>query len=200
MLWIHCVGDSLTEGYPVTLNTLSWPAKLNMLLGPSWRVKNNGIRAYTISLLEGVAQSAVAADCVADDGVQLVIAQGGTNNLIAAQTPAQVKAEMDAFVANRLAQGQVVFAVTVPPAIGGLFNETDRQSYNTLLRADKAGAHRLIDWAADSRLSDPTDATYFYSGDQTHFTEAGNDVCAELALAQITAHYGTIVPRGFKLA
>lgn len=194
-----CVGDSLTEGYPITLNELSWPAKLNTLMGPMWQVRNSGIRAYTIALLTPVAVSLFNSVGSAADGVRLAILQAGTNDLIAGRTPAQMMTDMEALVDEAISAGWTPFVVTVPPAVNGLFNETDRQTYNTSLRATKAGATRLIDWAADTRLDDPADATYYYSGDQTHFTAVGNDVCAELAEDETVAQFGVIYGRGFKL-
>lgn len=194
-----CVGDSLTEGYPITLNELSWPAKLNTLLGPIWQVRNSGIRAYTIALLTPVAASLFSSVGSAADGVRLAILQAGTNDLVAGRTPTQMMTDMEALVDEAISAGWTPFVVTVPPAVNGFFNETDRQTYNTSLRATKAGASRLIDWAADTRLDDPNDSTYFWSGDKIHFTEAGNDACAELAQTQMTAEFGTIYGRGFKL-
>lgn len=197
MLWSICVGDSLTEGYPITLGPLSWPAKLNTRVGPIWSVPNRGIRAYTIAMLIPTATATYNANVKPEDGIKLVICQGGTNNLFGGQTAAQIMAEMVSMVSTMQGLGATVFVVSIPPAVG-FPDDSIRQDYNTSLRATKAGASRLIDWAADSHFSDPMNDTYFYSGDHVHFTAAGNDVAADLAEDQIEAHYGVVPGRGVR--
>lgn len=199
MLHIACVGDSLTEGYPITLGSLSWPAKLNMDLGPMWIVRNSGIRAFTMELLKPTAVSIAGSVGEAADAIRLMIFQGGTNDLVAGHTAAAMMEDVEDVVTTIQGLGWTVFTVTVPPEGANQFSDEVRLNYNDLLRAEFGGATRLIDWAADARLSDPFNETYFYDGDLTHFTEAGNAVCAELALAQIEAEFGTIYGRGFQL-
>jgi lysophospholipase L1-like esterase len=177
---------------------LSWPAKLNTTLGPIWRMPNRGIRGFTIAMLIPTATSTFAANVKPEDGIRLVICQGGTNNWAAGQTAAQIMGEMEQLVSAVEALGATAFVVTIPPAANDL-NDAIRQQYNDNLRSTLAGATRLIDWAADARLADPLNETYFYSGDHVHFTAAGNAVCAELAQAQIEAQYGVVPGRGLRL-
>ncbi len=56
---------------------------------------------------------------------------------------------------------------------------TELNSYNAGLRNDYAFADFLVDFAADARLADGNNTTYFVDG--LHFTAAGNDVIAGIA-------------------
>lgn len=190
---VHCIGDSLTEGYPITLDTLSYPAKLGTLLGSPWVVTNHGVRAYKIADLAATADAQIDADRDEWRARDVVIHQGGTNDFSLGRTVSEAIADMTDEVTDRKTTGFEVYVCTVPPRgdlTGGTTPtaagfESDRTAYNTAVRNGDTGADGIIDWAADSRLSNPANATYYYSGDLVHFEEAGNDVAAELAADEI---------------
>lgn len=67
-------------------------------------------------------------------------------------------------------------AASPHPTRGNL--EPERDGFNTLLRADYAGAYGIVDLAARSEFSNAANTTYF-NGDGIHITSAGQDVAAE---------------------
>jgi hypothetical protein len=72
--------------------------------------------------------------------------------------------------------------------------ETERQAHNSALLADSSGKFdAVVDVAGDSRLTDPTNHTYFQAFDELHYTAAGAAVNAELVAAcpLIKEHLGT---------
>lgn len=107
----------------------------------------------------------------------------GTNDLaLAGRTDSQVYADIVTWCTARRAAG---FKVVVSSIIArgatlpGNF-ETYRASVNTQLRANwTTFADAFVDAAADSRLSDATNTTYF-NVDQVHLTTAGSQVYAGL--------------------
>ena len=67
----------------------------------------------------------------------------------------------------------VIATTALPRNEDSSFN-TNRQSFNTLLKADVSGDFDAVaDLATNANLEDETDTTYF-NGDKTHLTEAGN--------------------------
>src|SRR5262249_19108416 len=110
------------------------------------------------------------------------------------QEAATALAEMVTSVTNRHNRGFKVLVTTVPPIgpASGMTGpqlatfESRRQAYNAAVLNGDSGADAVIDWHS-GEVSDPTNAAYFYSGDQTHFTEALNDVAAARAMAAIRA-------------
>jgi lysophospholipase L1-like esterase len=188
---VFCAGDSLTTGYPDNnTNGLDWPTKLGLLL-PSWTVAKHANVALPIDEIEIIAASQIDPDRDEWRARDVVIHQGGTNNLYN-MDDADTLAEMAASVSARHAKGFEVLVVTVPP-MGPQDDKTGpeeaefearRLLYNAALRDGDSGADGVIDWAAAAAFSDPTDLTYF-NADLVHFTAAGNDVAAELAQAAI---------------
>ncbi len=74
-------------------------------------------------------------------------------------------------------------AQRTPPAaqINAIINKV-----NTMLRANYSQfADGIIDFAADSRLSNPNDTTYFYT-DKTHLNNTGYQVVADLIVAAVS--------------
>lgn len=190
---VFCIGDSLTEGYPITLGASSYPTKLATALGSGWTTQNNGIRAYKIADLAAIADAQIDIDKDDWRDRDIVIHQGGTNDFGAGNTVSQALADMTAEVTDRKATGFETYVCTIPPR-GDLTSgttptaagfESDRTAYNTAVRAGNTGADGVIDWAADSRLSNPANATYFYSGDLVHMEAAGNDVIVEITKSVI---------------
>lgn len=100
-----------------------------------------------------------------------------TLGLSAAQTLSEIT---DYMTARRAAGWDQIVASTVP---GSTFYdaaaETQRLALNDLIRAS-AAFDAVIDLAADPRLDDGADLTYFADG--VHFTAEGADVAASIAV------------------
>lgn len=117
----------------------------------------------------------------------IVIVLEGTNDLGMLQDATAVYDNLVAYCNARRAAGFKVVIGTIPPSV--FFNgvqETRRQTVNTNLRANWATfADALADFAADSRLSNNLNSTYYTDG--THWTQAGCQAAAEIvAMALIT--------------
>lgn len=117
----------------------------------------------------------------------IVIVLEGTNDLGMLQDATAVYDNLIAYCNARRAAGFKVVIGTIPPSI--FFSgtqETRRQTVNTNLRANWATfADALADFAADSRLSNNLNSTYYTDG--THWTQAGCQAAAEIvAMALIT--------------
>lgn len=111
----------------------------------------------------------------------------GTNDLGMLQDATAVYDNLVAYCNARRAAGFKVVIGTIPPS--SFFSgtqETRRQTVNTNLRANWATfADALADFAADSRLSNNLNSTYYTDG--THWTQAGCQAAAEIvAMALIT--------------
>ncbi len=113
----------------------------------------------------------------------------GSNDLFVGGTAAATAAGVAGLCASLRAGGFKVVVATITPRITG----TGAQQAATLaaiagtnaaIRAGYAGyADALVDWAADPRLADPTNAAYF--ADQCHTTDAGDGVKAQLVKAAL---------------
>lgn len=208
---VHYVGDSLTKGYPQhTVDGQDPVTLLAGLLGSNWACQNHGQTAYSIQLMEGAAESVTTPDRnewrdTVNGGLgDWVVHQGGTNNLFPHAAPPYGNQEADTAIAEMVTsvtkrhnRGFKVAVWTIPP-VGtssgsgmtpsqqGVY-ESRRVAFNNAVRAGATGADTIIDIAADPRLSDPSNATYFYQVDTVHFTAAGNAVIAELSKAAILA-------------
>jgi lysophospholipase L1-like esterase len=80
--------------------------------------------------------------------------------------------------------------------------ETERVAYNTLVTGGAtANGYTVDDLAADSRLQNPNDTTYF-AADKIHLNDSGYGVVASDAAAVITpklAANNNFDPRAYKL-
>lgn len=121
------------------------------------------------------------------DGV--IVASGGTLELSTGSSAASVLTAQQTNVTNRHAVGWQVLVATIPASTGITGGEeTERLSYNASVRANTGNWHDgCIDLAADSRLQDPNNTTYFVDG--THFTAAGAGVAKEITMPQL-ARFG----------
>lgn len=119
-------------------------------------------------------------------GVRNYVDCGGSSDLAnGATSTALIAAAETYWNARKTAGFNKVVVCTVPPAaiiMGGA--ETQRVAYNIAVRAS-AVPNALADLAADSRLQDINDATYFQTIDKTHPTAAGAQVVASLIAAAL---------------
>lgn len=155
---------------------------------------------FTISDVYNVAVSGqTTVNMLADEATQVyplwrwarqnyLIAWEGTNDLRDGATATQAYDNLVLYYSNGQTAGFQCVAMTILPRTGQpLSFETRRIEVNNNLRANwPSFSDALADVAADPRLSDPNNTTYFSDG--THLTAAGNAVVAEIvanALATI---------------
>jgi lysophospholipase L1-like esterase len=183
-------GDSLTLGTGSTAGN-SYPDQTLALLGGEslYKFHNfgfSGAKTYQIA-----ADVATQTDVLygARYPLNVYALWVATNNLKLAEAVATVYAEYVALCEDRRAVGFKVIAFTVLPrhdSVPGGF-EADRQSFNTLIRANwSTFADALADVAADSRIGDAgddNDATYY--SDEVHLTDAGYAVVASITASAI---------------
>lgn len=180
-------GDSITNGFGTALNR-GWPSLLS--IPATVRRKNYGLTGQY--LFRG---SAAITDRYANE-VELEVVSGetnilcvfaGTNDINDGETGTDTYNELVTHCQAAQADGYLVLVFTMLPRTS--FDGTKegyRTTYNTNVRANWATfADGICDVAADARLDDATDATYFSDG--THPTQAGYTVIAELADTELTA-------------
>ena len=175
-----CEGDSHTTGHN---GVLGYPAHLARLTGLGiTNVATSGDALYQID----AAYAANVAPAFNARNRNTLIVIGGDEDFIDGRTVAQAQASIQAISSKASATG---FFVVVAPimAVGAPewtdTMETKRREYNTWLRANwNRFADAITDHAADERLSNPNDTTYFQA-DKMHLTAAGYTIMAEYAKA-----------------
>lgn len=113
--------------------------------------------------------------------VNIFIMCGGTSDITDGDTAATIYADMESYADGaRTAGFDYVIGTTITPSTSFTGpQETVRVAANVLIMADAGAAFEAqVDFAADTRLDDPTDATYYTDG--LHWTTAGAGVAAEL--------------------
>jgi hypothetical protein len=185
-----CDGNSMTIGHPYeevgSLDpTAPYPTQLQVLLGASWLVRNDGVDAQDIDSM--AADAATQIDPLYDGGLihNVVACWEGTNEIYYSDDGAVAATKIADYCAARQAAGFKVIVLTVLPRSNagtpGDF-ETQRGICNAAIRADWATyADALADVAADSRIGDAgdeTNATYY--GDLVHLTKAGYAIIADI--------------------
>lgn len=124
------------------------------------------------------------------DGVgSIALVWEGTNTLYSTSSALNAYESIRRVCLLRRRFGRIVLVGTILPN-GGTGNDAKSAAItsklNTMLRANYAGfADGIVDFAADSRLSDFNNATYF-SGDKAHLTDAGYQVAADLIAAAVS--------------
>jgi hypothetical protein len=173
-----CEGDSHTTGHN---RVLGYPTHLATLTGLGiTNVATSGDALYQIDA--AYATNVEPAFNASNRNTLIVI--GGDEDFIDGRTVAQAQASILAISSKASATG---FYVVVAPimAVGAAewtgTMETKRQEYNTWLRANwNRFADAITDHAADGRLSNPNNRTYFQA-DKVHLTAAGYTIMAEYA-------------------
>ncbi|HVJ84471.1 MAG TPA: GDSL-type esterase/lipase family protein [Caulifigura sp.] len=185
-------GDSLTSGLPdIPLpHADRYPTVAMALLdtGADWA--SLGVPGRTVSdLLANVAEIDACRRPLAPSDI--VVVWGGINDLVGeGATVAIVISRLTIYANARRALGFKVIGLTIiaadeaNPGIPPEF-EAQRDEVNTWLRgAGAANFDAIADVAADERLSDATDSTYFQA-DGVHLAAGGAAVVAEIVAAAI---------------
>lgn len=187
-------GDSLTVGYPGASDA-SYPAQLGTLLtavGRAYPYSNRAASSETIVDMLASAETD-AVDATYDAAVaNIAVLWSGTNDLFhTSDSAATIYANLTTWVQGRQAAGFRVIVLTPMPSdhvgVPGDY-ETRRVALNALINANSAGADAVVNLDADSRLTDPADATYF--ADRLHLTTAGYAVVAALVQPAIVSSSG----------
>ncbi len=174
-------GDSISAGFPNNTGN-PWPKRAQTLMGWSG-YRNSAVTGKTAAgMASGVGTGVLP---FRDDWFrhQPCTIMGGINDLAADVAAATIESSLSSFVAAAKAARFPVFISTILPAltINGT-QEARRVAVNAWIMAGSSGADHVVDCAADPRLDDPADTTY-YESDTVHLNSAGNDVMAELFVA-----------------
>jgi lysophospholipase L1-like esterase len=186
-------GNSLTAGQGAPSGS-DYPAQLIALLGglgiTGIAHYNFGVGAQTTTAMASDAASQI--DPLILGGVQnILFAWEIGNDIYFNGNTATAETNFQNYCLDRQAAGWRVIVLTLMPrnqttSFGDNVSQfnTKLNNANTWLRANYTSfAEGIVDVAADSRLSDYTNTTYFFDG--THLTAAGYGVVAELALPVI---------------
>lgn len=181
---VVCDGDSRTVGLGASLaRNVPWPAQVDNTLGAPATVINLGVGSQTVADMNTDAATQVDPLYSASTYTKnVVVCAGGINDCLT-QTAATIETRLSTYVSGRQATGYKVAICTMPPAstVTGA-NETTRTTVNSWITGGSSGADVVVDLAADSRLSNTGDTTYFAS-DGVHFTTTGYGVWASLIRA-----------------
>jgi lysophospholipase L1-like esterase len=181
-VFIVCDGNSLTAGQGGT----PYPKQLLSLLGGTYQVQNFGVGGQTTE--DMIADAATQID--SNPKSVLIAWEGGNDIIVDGADLATLQSRWNTYFSARKAAGWGVgasklVAMTITPrtvftapqnALVAQFNDWLRSNYTTY-------ATHLVDLAADTRLDDPNDATYYDDG--IHMTTAGYAVVAELIQAEV---------------
>ena len=112
------------------------------------------------------------------------IDQGGQSDLLADMTAAAILVDMESYANNRRSAGyDVVVGTTIPHSTSySLGQNNTRLALNSLILAS-ASYDAVADLAADSRLADGSNTTYFSDG--LHPTTAGAAAIADVVEATL---------------
>ncbi|MBE3038694.1 MAG: SGNH/GDSL hydrolase family protein, partial [Chloroflexi bacterium] len=173
-------GDSLTLGTTGSPN--SYPTKTMVLINQSNFV-NSGANGAGIAHL--ITDAVTVIDPLIAANIATLLVWIGANDQH--YVPATWEADLAAYwQARRTAGFDKIIAFTVLQRGDVNGHEIQRLAMNTWIRANYATyCDALVDVAADARLDDCTDPTYFEQISQVHLTTAGYAAVAELAAAAL---------------
>lgn len=174
-------GDSLMNGFTPTagererVNPL---AQLSMYNVGGARVHVVALDGWTVSNDTTAARTTSALSTFSGYTNRVVMFWAGTNDIFVSGAPAAtVNSNIDTWIASVRAAdaGAIIGGCTI---IDRGADDADRATVNTHIRTT-ADFDFVVDLAADARLSDAADTTY-YQADAVHLTPTGYGVAAEL--------------------
>lgn len=192
-------GDSITQGTGASVPANAWAALLAASLGSTgFHVANFGISGQTVGNATAGGGPAVymrlnaaveeyTAGLRTGGGNNVLIAWGGTNDLVFGRTAAQAFADYEAYCQGARTAGYKVIALKMldrNPSSG--WTRTKRDDFNTLLVAGASGmCDTLLDpMAMDSRFDNYLSALF---ADGVHPSDAGHAILHTNILAAVNA-------------
>jgi lysophospholipase L1-like esterase len=182
---ILCDGNSLTAGDGTTVTEHSYPGQLYRFLttlGVHALVQNLGVNSQTTLDMLANAHAQIDPLFNRNFNENVIVAWEGTNHLYFGATGTQAYQALVSYCSGRRAAGFKVLILTVLPRANPgvpVTFEMDRNSVNTALRNNwQQFADGLVDVAADPRLQNPTNETY-YSVDHVHLNDSGYQIVAQ---------------------
>lgn len=186
--WIVFDGDSLTHGAFDTAS--NYPGRLISKLTGAYSTVSGvsfGIPSQKMATMLANVNTKIVPQIQTVTN-NILCAWGGTNDLWStADSAATIHGYIQSYFQAAAGYGtKVAFTITPTTSASAPADfETRRAALNTLIRNNYAGyADLLVDLAADARLSNPDDTTYFHT-DKLHLNNAGYDVVADLVKAQL---------------
>ena len=184
------VGDGLTAGGPgVAAVGHCYPWHLCRQYGGGPKPLLVATPGHSVAQQQALVNQQVLPVDRTPFGVNAAVVCVGSTDLAGGAAGADVAAAVGALCASLRAGGFKVVVATVTPRLVGTGTQPAAvlsaiAAANAAIRSGHAGyADGLADWAADARLADPTNATYF--GDGWHTTDAGDGVKAQLVKAAL---------------
>lgn len=192
-LYIVTEGDSLTTGNGIG-GFSPYPWQLALLYTDNRMVSVSNMATTGNTLADMAAQAASQVDPCFDSrkGRNVACLWGGTNDMYSGVagdfSGAGAYGRLVTYCQARQSAGFKVAVLNCLPrqnaGVPAGF-ETQRGIFNASIAANwRTFADALVDVAADSRLQDPTNATYF-NPDLVHLTAAGYAIVAALVKAQV---------------
>lgn len=182
---IYCLGDSLTNGFNNSIDTVEYPNKLQQLLGISWGIVNKGVNGQ--NLAGGITSLASIIDY--NDG-QYIVVMLGTNDIIQGRSSASIIADLQTVYTTAHNAAMKVVALTCLPFKANASWTSGRQTIldavnswilNTATNTDyKIDTYTLIEGVADT-----INASYD-CGDGLHLNVTGYDVLANAIYSGVT--------------
>ncbi len=170
-------GDSRTVGYPVAIN-LTYPVKLQALLGPTWRVRNVAANGQTTDNMLADAPTQVDAFRDASLKRDVVILWTGINDINDSNRTGQyIYNNILDYARGKKAISFEMWVCTEIPGVVAAEREIARLNFNQLIKANYSPADKLIDLNALAAFASKDNTTY-YQPDRLHLTEAANEVLA----------------------
>lgn len=188
---LNAVGDSITFGAGVAT---PWPSLLSLTGQPAYTVRNWGITGIRSAEVLGAEPNRVARYCGNNLTPSVATVFMGTNDFDSALQPAQTTFNNIAAEVKLLKRaGCTVFVGTMLDRAGTYETKKDLLDPIILQQARTIGADGIIDFAANPLLGADgaaTNTTYF-QGDQTHPTQAGQQLLANIASNTLNYYFGS---------
>jgi lysophospholipase L1-like esterase len=198
---VHCAGDSITAGGGVITNIDTWvyqlaeakngnvfsvnPTQSTAIRGydekAKWNFHITAISGNRIDEQTSIATSYITPFRRTLNEKEAVFLLCGINDILQGASLATLQSRTTAFFAGLAPEfikgiGTITGTSGAYTLSGG--QETIRTQFNTWIKANSLGLNFVVDFNADSRLTNASDTTYFYDG--LHCTRAGYTVRANL--------------------
>lgn len=183
-------GNSLTRGFGVAAAD-SYPAVIRETLSSAYCVINRGIDSQTTDAMETAAANRIDQWLERYPSNSVLVAWEGSNDIQFGASLATAQSRWNTYFASRVAAGwasngcKLVACTIIPRGDSNAPKNVIVSDFNAWLRTNYSTyATHLVDLAADARLQNTADATYF-NADTIHLTAAGYEVVAGLVQAVI---------------